>query len=99
MSDDSPQLGGPPADPADLDRGFRAHDERALESLPAEELAAQVRARETVWLYVDDIWHRANAAGLDPDVDPEWLAVARLRRLTASLYERARTVATAGGED
>jgi hypothetical protein len=100
MGDTSPaQPAGSTTDLRDLDERFHEHDERALADLSAEDLATQVKAREQVWLHIDAIWHRANAQGLNPSVAPEWTAVSGLRDLASSLYQRALTVATAGGED
>lgn len=100
MGDSSPvRPAGSTTDLRDLDERFHEHDVRALADLSAEDLATQVKAREQVWLHIDAIWHRANAQGVDPGVDPQWSAVTGLRDLARSLYQRARAVATVGGED
>jgi hypothetical protein len=87
------------ADPQDLGEAFRVYDEPVLAALSDDDLLRQVRARETVWLYVDEIWHQVNSQGPDALADPRFAAVVMLRELMGELYERADTVFLAGGED
>jgi hypothetical protein len=108
MSDLSPRptpgtLDPGPSDPGALDTTdlglrlateFRVHDDPTLAPLSPTELAAQAAAREALWLYVDQIWHRANATGAQPPP-----VVVILRDLTYELHKRTQEIVSASNED
>ncbi|MFB9178629.1 hypothetical protein ACFFX1_10855 [Dactylosporangium sucinum] len=79
---------------------FIEHDLAGLAGLDAAGRAAQLRARQAVYEFVDEVWEGAKARGLDPATDPDWNAVAGLRDLTNALVDHAsQAQADAGDED
>lgn len=68
---------------------FADHDAHALAVLDAAGRAEQLHARQVLYDYVDRMWERAKAHGLDPAVQPDWNVVAGLRDLTNALVEQA----------
>jgi hypothetical protein len=58
-----------------------------------------LRARQTLYDYVDAIWEDAKAGGLEPAVRAEWTVVAGLRDLTNALVEQAVQAQEAAGDE
>jgi hypothetical protein len=73
---------------------FRAHDQTRLARLPAGTLADQCYARQLLYQHVRAIWDAAKAEGLNPAVDPQWMAVAMLCDLTMDLWTTATRLTT-----
>jgi hypothetical protein len=78
---------------------FIERDLAGLAGLDAAGRAAQLRARQAVCAYVDEVWEGAKARGLNPATDPEWNAVAGLRDLTNALVDQASQAQTEAGDD
>lgn len=78
---------------------FADHDAHALALLDAAGRAEQLHARQVLYGYLDRMWERAKAHGLDPAVDPQWNVVAGLRDLSNALVEQAHTAQLDANDD
>ncbi len=78
---------------------FIEHDLAGLAGLDAAGRAARLRARQTVYEFVGEVWEGAKARGLDPATDPEWNAVAGLRDLANALVDQASQAQSEAGDE
>ena len=78
---------------------FAEHDTAGLAALTPAERAEQLRVRQMLHDYVDQIWEDAKGRGLDPATRPEWNAVAGLRDLTNALVEQTMQAQSEAGEE
>lgn len=60
--------------------------------------AAQVQARQALWLYADAMWDAAKAAGLSPADIPEYNCIAALRDAGMELYATAQQALSDAGD-
>jgi hypothetical protein len=78
---------------------FAEHDATGLAELDAVGRAEQLRARETLFNYIDRIWDDAKVRGLEPANRPEWSVVAGLRDLTTALVAQAEQAQSDAGDE
>ncbi|MFI9630030.1 hypothetical protein [Streptomyces sp. NPDC052042] len=79
----------------ELGEDISPHDRTGLETLSTAHLREQREAREELYDYVDGLWEKLKAGGVDPAGRDEYQGLAGLRDLDGALRDNAVELLTA----
>ncbi|MCZ0984370.1 hypothetical protein O1L60_47295 [Streptomyces diastatochromogenes] len=79
----------------ELGEDISPHDQTGLKALSTGHLREQRDAREELYDYVDGLWEKLKADGVDPAIRDEYQGLAGLRDLAGLLRDNAEDVLAA----